>query len=64
MSDPLKPSITLLVKLGSIIIHVEELTSPTGHHFDHAAFKTAMLDPEVVAWIAEMDKMAFLPKKR
>lgn len=64
MNDPLKPSVTLLVKLGSIAVHAEELLSPTGHHFDRRALETVAHDPEVTAWLAEMDKMAFLPKKR
>jgi len=64
MNDPLKPSVTLLVKLGSIAVHAEELLSPTGHHFDKAALDTVLRDPETVEWLAAMDKMAFLPKKR
>ena len=63
-NDPLKPSVSLLSKIGSILVHVEELTSPSGHIFDHEAFKSAMRDPEVVEWMTTMDKMAFLPKKR
>lgn len=63
-TSPLKPSTTLLVKLGSIIVHSEELISPTGHAFDKVALEQLMGDPEVKEWISEMDKMAFLPKKR
>ena len=44
MNDPLKPSLTLLVKLGSLIIHHEESASPDGHHFD----KIAILNPSAV----------------
>ena len=62
--SPLLPSATLLVKLGSIIVHMQELMSPEGHIFDKHALDTLWSDPEVVAWIAAMDKMAFLPKKR
>lgn len=64
MSDPFKPSIPLLVKLGSIAVHVEELLSPTGHHFDRAALKTLLDDQEVIDWRKAMDKMAMLPVKR
>ena len=64
MSDPLKPSAALLCKLGSIAVHAEEMTSPKGHHFDKAAMDTLLSDAEVKAWLAAMDKMAFLPKKR
>jgi hypothetical protein len=62
--DPLKPSVSLLVKLGSILVHVDEAISPTGHPFDAHTVHTLMADPEVGAWLKSMDTMAFLPKKR
>lgn len=64
MSDPLKPSLTLLMKLGSIAVHAEEIISPGRHQFDIACTETLLSDPEIKEWIAAMDKMAFLPKKR
>lgn len=63
-SDPLKPSVSLLVKLGSIVIHADEYTSPDGHDFDRTAICSGLMDAEVQEWIAEMTKMAFLPVKR
>lgn len=63
-NDPLKPSVTVLIKLGSIAVHAEELTSPKGHQFDKAALDTVLHDPEVREWLSQMDKLAFLPKKR
>jgi hypothetical protein len=62
--EPLKPSASLLVKLGSIIVHAEELLSPNGHIFDHAALQTLMQDAEVQQWLKAMGAMAFLPVKR
>jgi len=64
MSDPLKPSIPLLIKLGSIIVHQEEKMSSQGHWMDQAALDTVRNDPEVVEWLGEMGRMAFLPVKR
>ena len=64
MNDPLKPSAQLLVKLGSAIVHADELVSPHGHHFDHTALKQLLADEQVQEWFKQMDKMAFLPKKR
>jgi hypothetical protein len=64
MSDPFKPSITLLVKLGSIAVHVEEILSPKGHDFDRHALQTLWEDAEVKEWIAQMNKMAMIPVKR
>ena len=62
--DPLKPSATLLIKLGSMVVHYEELLSSKGHAFDRLALNTLIADEEVKAWFAEMNKMAFLPIKR
>lgn len=64
MSDPLKPSAQLLIKLGSIAVHAEEFLSSDSHDFDRIALTTGLADPQVQEWIKAMDKMAFLPKKR
>ena len=63
-ANPLKPPITLLVKLGSIAIHIEELASPSGHHFDKIAVASLLNDPEVKDWLAQMNAMAMIPRKR
>jgi len=60
--DPLKPSLSLLVKLSSIVVHAEELCSPKRHHFDLAAIKTLFDDEEVKQWIKSMGP--FAPVKR
>lgn len=60
----LKPPITLLVKLGSIAVHADEMLSADGHHFDRVALQGLIADPEVVAWVKEMDAAAMVPKKR
>lgn len=62
--DPLSPGPALLAKLGSIIVHADELTSPQGHYFDQSALRALLEDEEVQAWLAAMDDMAFIPKKR
>ncbi len=64
MTDPLKPTTTLLIKLGSIIVHQDEMMSSKGHYFDKDALETVRNDPEVVDWFKAMDAMAFLPVKR
>ena len=65
MSDPLKPSAKLLIKLGSIVVHYEEMLSAKGNiGFDKPAIDTLTNDPEVREWFAAMNKMAFLPVKR
>ena len=64
MSDPFAPTPTLLAKLGSIAVHAEELTSPTGHGFDKAALDSVLVDYEVQEWMEAMRKMAMLPVKR
>lgn len=67
--DPLKPSATLLIKLGSIAVHSEEhlenfRVNPPAALFDEDTIKSLLSDPEVVEWRAAMDSMAFLPVKR
>lgn len=64
MADPFTPSATLLIKLGSIIVHFEELITPTGHGYDKVALDSLLSDPEVVEWMEQMNAMAMLPVKR
>lgn len=63
MSDPLKPTVALLSKLGSIVVHADELAHPVkGHVFDHFALKQLVEDPEVREWLKSMGP--FVPVKR
>jgi len=64
MSDTLKPTTTLLIKLGSIIVHQKALASAKGHYVDYEALQALLTDKEVVDWMLEMNKMALLPVKR
>lgn len=64
MGNVLTPDTKTLTKLGSIIVHTEELLSPYGHAFDKAALDQLMRDPDVVAWLKGMRKLALLPEKR
>lgn len=63
-NDPLQPSIALLCKLGSIVVHVDEMMGITGHQFDPEAIKSLLADAELQSWIKKMNAMAMLPKKR
>jgi hypothetical protein len=60
--NPLRPSLSLLCKLGSIIVHVEEALSGKGHAVDYEAIKPLLRDAEVQQWIRDMG--VYLPKKR
>lgn len=64
MIDPLKPSATLLIKLGSMIVHYDEMLSSNGDEFDKLALDSLTNDPEVQEWLFAMNTMAFLPVKR
>jgi len=64
MSEPTTLSLSLLVKLGSVAVHVDEFLSADGHPFDRAALEQLLRDSEVAEWLAAMDKLALLPKKR
>ena len=59
--DPLTPDLTTLCKLGSIVVHAEEMLS-TGHAFDRAALQSLLIDPEVQRWIKAMG--VYMPVKR
>lgn len=60
----LNPSAALLCKLGSIIVHIEEMYSDDGQAYDKAALDQLLSDPEIVEWRNAMDSMAMLPRKR
>ena len=62
--DVLKPSPTLLIELGSLIVHYEEFLSPDGRHIDKEVIDELRGRPEVDEWFREMDRLAFLPVKR
>lgn len=60
----LRPEPALLAKLGSIIQHIDEGLSTAAHFFDIEATRAVLADPEVRAWLQEMDALAMIPKKR
>jgi len=64
MSDPLMPNPTLLIKLGSIIVHYKEFCSPTGNVIDKETVDAMLQQTDVKEWMEEMDRMALLPKER
>ncbi len=64
MGDPLKPSVDVLIRLGSALIHADEAISPTGEEIDRFQFVRLMKDPLVVEWIKGMNALAMLPVKR
>lgn len=64
MADPFKLEASLAAKVGSILVHIEEATSDDGHPFDMEAVKALIRQPDVVAWIASLQKIALVPVKR
>jgi len=58
------PSMRLLCKLGSIMVHAEEMIGPTGHGFDKVTLESLLTEPEVVEWRKAMEAMELLPRKR
>jgi hypothetical protein len=60
-SDPLKPQLALLVKLGSIVVHAQEFID-TDNEFDRIAMIPILDDPEVKRWIDNMG--VYLPLMR
>lgn len=63
-SDPLKPSTTLLCKLGSIAAHAIEAASDDRHPFDVIALRQLLTDKEVFRWLSDMNKLALVPLAR
>lgn len=64
MSDVLKPTPQLLIKLGSIIVHYEEWTSVKGHELDKITIDAIMKQEDVKEWFKGMNEMALLPLRR
>ena len=62
--DALKPTIGLLVKLGSLAVHIDELLSAGGHEYDRVAIRSLLSDPDVIEWLKAFNGMGFLPIKR
>lgn len=60
----LSPSVGLLVKIGSALVHFDEFNSPGGHDFDLHTAKKLLADPDVAAWLAAGTKAAMLPHRR
>ena len=64
MSNPLKPSAAILSKLGSVVVHCEEMLSVNGHAFDRHAIAGILSDAELQAWLKQMHMLCLLPLKR
>ena len=62
--DPFKPSVAVLCKLGSIVVHADEMIGPGGHDFDVIALRSLLNDAEVKQWLVGMNALAMLPRKR
>ncbi len=62
MKDNETPSLSLITKLASIVVHADEMMSPGGHSFDRTALKVAIADDEVQQWIKSLGPLA--PVKR
>lgn len=60
----LKPSASLLSKLGSIIGHMVEGVSTTGHAVDITTALSGLQDPEVADWLQGMRDLALIPLRR
>lgn len=64
ITEALKPEAALLIKLGSLIVHYQEMNSGKGHLFDAEAIRGLEADLEVREWFDAMGKGAFLPVRR
>lgn len=55
-------TLALAVKLGSIVVHADEITGPDGRELDRQVIRQALADAEVIQWIKDMG--CLLPVKR
>lgn len=62
--DTLNPPPAVLAKISSVIVHVDEMLSSDGHHFDRIALQNLLNDPDVQEWLKGMGEMALIPVKR
>lgn len=56
-------SLTLEIKLASLVVHAQEALSSDGHEFDGVAIVPIVQDPEVQEWLDNFDP-ALLPLRR
>jgi hypothetical protein len=61
----MRPSLALLAKLGSLVVHLQgaeigECVTTA----DAVAIRALLADPEIEAWLAEMQKFGLVPVKR
>jgi hypothetical protein len=54
--------LSLLVKLGSIAVHADEMLSPDGREVDKHTLRGLLAEPDVVQWLK--DNAVMLPRKR
>jgi len=62
--NPLKPSLALLVKIGSAVVHADEFMGPTGHPLDKTAFDDLMRNAELQTWLSDLTEKGYLPVRR
>lgn len=62
--DKLGASPSLMIKLGSLARHIEELHGAGGHEADKHAIESLLGDPEVAAFMQAADDLALLPVRR
>lgn len=58
------PSYSLIAKVGSILVHVEEATGDDGHEFDWATIRQLLADREVQEWLDGLRRHALVPVQR
>lgn len=63
-ADPLNPSMAVLAKLGSLVVHSQEARTHEGHTMDVLAITSILSDPEVEAWVKAMQEKALVPVRR
>lgn len=62
--DSYAPPVSLLAKLASIVVHVDEGADSGGHQYDWIALRSLLADGEVQQWVESMTAKGLAPAKR
>lgn len=62
--DAMDPDVSVLAKLASLVVHLQEAEGEGGHWFDIAAVKSLINDGGIKEWTEAMQKIGLAPVKR
>lgn len=64
MIKEIQPSKEVLIKLGSLVVHIEEYLSEKSSEYDKITIQALLADQDLQDWVSKLDELALVPKKR